>query len=132
MTTRILWIGRHAPDSAQMDELESVFGEFEIVRYDKYVRRVKDVLKKAKECDVVVTILPTSFDIDFIRNDIFPVKSVRMNGAHVEFRMLTDVSVKSVSLKDYCGEMERKKQKLSEWQKEFEVGLLRGDRNDRT
>ncbi len=101
--TRILWIGRHAPDEAQVEELEGVFGQVEIVEYNGYVKRIRDVLKKAKEYDVVVTILPTSFDIDFIGSGVFPVKSVRMNGAHVAFRVLTEVSVRSVPLEEYYG-----------------------------
>ena len=98
---RILWVGRHAPDEAQVRELEGTFGNVAIDRMDKYIRSAKDIIGKASGYDAVVTILPEYIDMQLIRKGIFPIKSTRTNDTHMGFRVLTKVSIESESLEAY-------------------------------
>ena len=104
MMTRILWVGRHAPDEAQTRELEDTFGDVEIDRMDKYIRSAKDIIGKASGYDAVVTILPEYIDMQLIRKGIFPIKSTRTNDTHMGFRVLTKVSIESEPLDVYYGD----------------------------
>ena len=59
---RILWVSRHPPLLKQLQELQRIFGDYEIHQYAGFVRDVDHLveLMRLYQADEVVTILPLS------------------------------------------------------------------------
>lgn len=63
---RILWVSRHAMTKEQFDDLERIYGEVEIIQYDKTVENVKDILRN--DVDVYAVVLPINLISDLRKN----------------------------------------------------------------
>ena len=63
---RILWVSRHAMTKEQSDDLERIYGEVEIIQYDKTVENVKDILRN--DVDVYAVVLPINLISDLRKN----------------------------------------------------------------
>lgn len=80
---RILWISRHSPLKAQIDALREVFGDVEIVQYDKHVRDADHVLELIAYYDAqeVVVVLPLSIIAHILQKGVKPLY-MRMEVIH--------------------------------------------------
>lgn len=56
--TRILWVSRHTMTERQRDSLDRIFGNVEIIQYDKTIEDVEDLVKEY-EADVYAVVFPT-------------------------------------------------------------------------
>jgi len=75
---KILWLSRHAPQSAQINELEDVFGEVEIIQVAAIVNNADDVisLMRKYKVDDIVAVLPLTIIAAITYRGIHPIRAV--------------------------------------------------------
>ncbi|RLI76040.1 hypothetical protein DRO97_01805 [Archaeoglobales archaeon] len=83
----VLWISRHKPISAQLDELGAKLGEFKLVEYRKPLSTAQDAVKLAIEvkADYVIPVLPMTFIMYLVaeaRKYNFTVLKAEMQNLH--------------------------------------------------
>ncbi len=60
---KILWVSRHTMVNEQYDDLKRIYGEVEVIQYDKTVNDVKEILRNDIEVYAIVLPLNLIFDL---------------------------------------------------------------------
>lgn len=92
--TRILWLSKHPPFSAQKEALKKAFGKIRIVLKRQYITGAEDIvhLMEQNNCTEVVAVLPINYLNDLVklgvkplRSYMIPKESVGLDGRKHEF-----------------------------------------------
>ena len=79
--TKVLWLSRHSMTEEHMDDLNRIYGEVEVKKFDQSVNGWKDVVEAGADCDVLAVVLPPAIlaDLTNPRNNKKPVIRAKAN-----------------------------------------------------
>ena len=95
--TRLLWLSRHGPAKAQLDDLKRIFGEVALVKRSITVERAEDVIElmRQEKCSEVVVVLPLTCLAELVGGGVYPLLAVldKRRGRHSHFVRLKRLHV---------------------------------------
>lgn len=102
--TKILWISRHILTLAQRTDLQRIYGDFSIKKFDQTVSCWKDVVDAGADCDVLAVVLPPAILADSTnpRNNSKPVIRAKANRVSTEKTVINPATGKPEA--EYCFE----------------------------
>lgn len=73
--TRILWFSRHQLTQEQRNDLQRIYGAFELIRMSGTINNISEILKTGQdnEVDVYAVVLPTNLLQELIEKTNLPV-----------------------------------------------------------
>ena len=63
---RILWVSRHELSNEQLTDLERIYGDVEIVKFQDTVESAKQLVEVGEDCEVFAVVLPPALLADLI------------------------------------------------------------------
>ena len=63
---KVLWVCRRSMTMEEFESLEDIFGDVELVNFNKKVSNWKEIVKAGKECDVFIVSVPAAILKDLI------------------------------------------------------------------
>lgn len=55
---KILWVSRHQMTGSQVQDLERIYGEFILKKFDTTVNNVSQIIEAGADCNVLAVVLP--------------------------------------------------------------------------
>ncbi|MDD4722680.1 MAG: hypothetical protein PHR07_08055 [Acidaminococcaceae bacterium] len=100
---RILWLSRHLPTKAQVNDLESIYKDsVVIVQYNITVYDAKHIIKlmQKENCSDVLVVLPLFILEDLVNKGVSPIISVmdKRKGGHSKFIRLRKIKLECDTL----------------------------------
>ena len=81
---RILWVSRHEMTEGQIKDLRRIYGDFDLVKFDKTVNNVKEIVEAGKDCDILGVILPPNLLAELVNPRINTKPVIRAVADRIE------------------------------------------------